>query len=99
MLHWIYFEVKALKSRAGRPAIRSTVPMTRPSAPALIATSMAASTCANSAGIPWAANADEIRDDVRRYVTDAFADPHAILVVDVTGDLEKGTKTVGVQRQ
>jgi SRSO17 transposase len=44
-------------------------------------------------------DADEIRDDVRRYVTDAFADPKAVLVVDETGDVKKGTKTVGVQRQ
>ncbi len=43
--------------------------------------------------------ADDIRDDVRRYVTDAFADPQAVLVVDETGDVKKGVKTVGVQRQ
>jgi SRSO17 transposase len=44
-------------------------------------------------------DADDIRDDLRRYVTDAFADPDAVLVVDETGDVKKGTKTVGVQRQ
>ncbi|CAN5393866.1 IS701 family transposase [soil metagenome] len=44
-------------------------------------------------------DADDIRDDVRRYVTGAFADPDAVLVVDETGDVKKGTKTVGVQRQ
>lgn len=37
--------------------------------------------------------------DVRDYVTTAFADPDAVLVVDETGDLKKGTATVGVQRQ
>ena len=30
---------------------------------------------------------------------DAFADPHAVLVVDETGDVKKGTHSVGVQRQ
>lgn len=44
-------------------------------------------------------NADDIRDDLRHYVTAAFADPDAVLVVDETGDVKKGTKTVGVQRQ
>lgn len=44
-------------------------------------------------------DADAIRDDVRDLVVDAFAEPDAILVVDETGDLKKGTKTVGVQRQ
>jgi SRSO17 transposase len=44
-------------------------------------------------------DADAIRDDVRRYVCDAFADPQAVLVVDETGDVKKGSKTVGVQRQ
>lgn len=44
-------------------------------------------------------DADDIRDDLFGYVTDAFAEPDAVLVVDETGDLKKGTKTVGVQRQ
>lgn len=44
-------------------------------------------------------DADDIRDEVRRYVTGAFAEPDAVLVVDETGDVKKGTKTVGVQRQ
>ena len=43
--------------------------------------------------------ADGVRDDLRDYVVDAFADPGAILVVDETGDVKKGTATVGVQRQ
>ncbi len=44
-------------------------------------------------------NADDIRDDLRQYVIEAFSDPDAVLVVDETGDIKKGTKTVGVQRQ
>lgn len=44
-------------------------------------------------------DADGVRDDLRDYVVDAFGDPGAILVVDETGDVKKGTQTVGVQRQ
>ncbi|KWX59656.1 IS701 family transposase, partial [Mycobacterium sp. NAZ190054] len=44
-------------------------------------------------------DADEVRDDLRDYVIDAFGDPEAILVVDETGDVKKGSRTVGVQRQ
>jgi SRSO17 transposase len=40
-----------------------------------------------------------VADDLRDYVTSAFTDPDAILAVDETGDLKKGTATVGVQRQ
>jgi SRSO17 transposase len=40
-----------------------------------------------------------VRDDVRDYVVDHLGDPQAVLVVDETGDLKKGTSTVGVQRQ
>src|SRR5690242_21602321 len=40
-----------------------------------------------------------MRDDLRGYVLEHFADPAAVLVVDETGDLKKGTATVGVQRQ
>jgi SRSO17 transposase len=43
--------------------------------------------------------ADEVRDDLRGYVVEAFGDPDGILVVDETGDLNKGEATVGVQRQ
>src|SRR4029453_2327886 len=49
------------------------------------------------AGAVW--DADGVRDDLRSYVTDHLGDPAAVLVVDETGDLKKGTKTVGVQRQ
>src|SRR4051812_1303068 len=44
-------------------------------------------------------DADAVRDDLRDYVMDAFADPHAVLVVDETGDVKKGVHSVGVQRQ
>lgn len=44
-------------------------------------------------------DADEVRDDLRDYVFDAFGDPGTILVVDETGDVKKGTKSVAVQRQ
>src|SRR4029077_17952361 len=40
-----------------------------------------------------------IRDDLRGYVLEHFADPGAVLVVDETGDIKKGTMTVGTQRQ
>jgi SRSO17 transposase len=36
---------------------------------------------------------------LRGYVLEHFADPGAVLVVDETGDLKKGTATVAVQRQ
>jgi SRSO17 transposase len=42
---------------------------------------------------------DRVRDDVRAYVTEALGDPGAVLVVDETGGLKKGSQTAGVQRQ
>lgn len=42
---------------------------------------------------------DGVRDDLRDYVTEHLGDPGAVLVVDETGDIKKGTATVGVQRQ
>ena len=44
-------------------------------------------------------DADGVRDDLRGYVTEQLGDPDAVLVVDETGDLKKGTATAGVQRQ
>jgi SRSO17 transposase len=44
-------------------------------------------------------DADAVRDDLRGYVTDAFREPDAILVIDETGDLKHGDHSVGVQRQ
>ncbi|GAA1419345.1 hypothetical protein GCM10009601_16110 [Streptomyces thermospinosisporus] len=37
--------------------------------------------------------------DVREYVVEHLHDEAAVLVVDETGDVKKGTRTVGVQRQ
>jgi SRSO17 transposase len=42
---------------------------------------------------------DKVRDDVRDYIVEHLGDPQATLVIDETGDLKKGTHTVGVQRQ
>jgi SRSO17 transposase len=42
---------------------------------------------------------DHLRDEVRGYVCEKLADPRAVLVIDETGFLKKGTKSVGVQRQ
>ncbi|WP_406471508.1 IS701 family transposase [Streptomyces hirsutus] len=48
----------------------------------------------------WAKwDADTARDDVREYVLEHLHDDDAVLVVDETGDVKKGTHTVGVQRQ
>ena len=42
---------------------------------------------------------DRVRDDLREYVVEHLGDPGAVLVVDETGFLKKGTTSVGVQRQ
>jgi SRSO17 transposase len=42
---------------------------------------------------------DEVRDELRGYVVEHLGDPGAVLVVDETGFLKKGTKSAGVQRQ
>jgi SRSO17 transposase len=44
-------------------------------------------------------DADKARDDVRRYVVDELGDPGAVLILDDTGDLKAGDRSVGVQRQ
>jgi SRSO17 transposase len=44
-------------------------------------------------------DADRVRDVVCDYVVDHLHDDQAVLVVDETGDVKKGTGTVGVQRQ
>jgi len=42
---------------------------------------------------------DAVRDDLRDYVTEHLGEEGAVLVIDETGDLKKGTMTVGVKRQ
>src|SRR6516225_4011309 len=44
-------------------------------------------------------DADQVRDDLQQYVLRHLADPEAVLVVDETGFLKKGTKSVGVAAQ
>ena len=44
-------------------------------------------------------DADGVRDDLRAYVVEQLGDPEAVLVLDETGFVKKGTKSVGVQRQ
>lgn len=44
-------------------------------------------------------DADRVRDDVREYVLEHLREEDAVLVVDETGDVKKGTHTVAVQRQ
>nr|WP_203031075.1 IS701 family transposase [Frankia nepalensis] len=49
------------------------------------------------AGAVW--DDDGLRADLRDYVVETFGDPEAVFVFDETGDVKKGTATVGVQRQ
>lgn len=44
-------------------------------------------------------DADQVRDDVGDCVVEHLHDDEAVLVVDETGNVKKGTDTVGVQRQ
>jgi SRSO17 transposase len=44
-------------------------------------------------------DAEAVRDDLRAYVIEHLGDPEAVLIVDETGFLKQGTKSVGVQRQ
>src|ERR671916_935164 len=43
-------------------------------------------------------DADAVRDDLRAYVVEHLGAPEAVLVLDETGFLKKGDKSVGVQR-
>jgi SRSO17 transposase len=42
---------------------------------------------------------DGVGADLRDYVVEHLGDPGAVLVIDETGDVKKGNRTVGVQRQ
>src|SRR5918911_2588591 len=44
-------------------------------------------------------DADQVRDDLRAYVVEHLGAEQAVLVIDETGFVKKGTKSVGVQRQ
>jgi SRSO17 transposase len=44
-------------------------------------------------------DADGVRDELRSYVTETLGDEAGVLVIDETGFLKKGNKSVGVQRQ
>src|SRR5215208_5789316 len=43
-------------------------------------------------------DADALRDIVREYVVEALAEPNAVLVVDETGFLKRGTAGIGTSR-
>jgi SRSO17 transposase len=47
--------------------------------------------------VPW--DADAARDRLQQFVIEVFGDPEGIGVVDETGFLKKGKKSVGVARQ
>jgi SRSO17 transposase len=42
---------------------------------------------------------ERLRDELRGYVCERLGDQEAVLVIDETGFVKKGTKSVGVQRQ
>jgi SRSO17 transposase len=44
-------------------------------------------------------DADQVRDDLQAYILTHLADPEAVLVVDETGFIKKGTKSAGVAAQ
>ena len=44
-------------------------------------------------------DADAVRDDLREYVLEHLGDEDVVLVVDETGFIKKGEKSVGVKRQ
>ena len=44
-------------------------------------------------------DADAVRNDLQAYVVEHLGDPGAVLVLDETGFVKKGTSSVGVQRQ
>ena len=44
-------------------------------------------------------DADQVRDDLRGYVIEHLGDDESVLIVDETGFIKKGDKSVGVKRQ
>src|SRR5689334_2842225 len=44
-------------------------------------------------------DADAVRDDLRAYVVEHLGDAEGVPVLDETGFVKKGTRSVGVQRQ
>src|SRR5438270_10563716 len=44
-------------------------------------------------------DAEAVRDELGRFVVERFGDAAAVFILDETGFLKKGTKSVGVQRQ
>jgi len=46
---------------------------------------------------PW--DADQVRDELQDFVVERFGETEGIGIVDETGFLKKGTKSVGVKRQ
>ncbi len=44
-------------------------------------------------------NADVVRDELRAFVMQHLGDPSGVFIMDETGFLKKGTKSVGVARQ
>src|SRR5215218_6397719 len=44
-------------------------------------------------------DAEALRDDLREYVIEHLADEESVLIVDETGFIKKGEKSVGVKRQ
>lgn len=44
-------------------------------------------------------DAEAVRDDLVAYALEHLADPHAVLVLNETGFVKKGTKSVGVASQ
>src|SRR6266699_3804154 len=44
-------------------------------------------------------DADQVRDDLQEYILTHLSDPEAVLVVDETGFVKKGTKSAGVAAQ
>jgi SRSO17 transposase len=44
-------------------------------------------------------DAGQVRDDLRSYIVEHFGEPKAVLIVDESGFLKRGNKSVGVKRQ